>query len=179
MTNMKKLWLVLSMVMVLALATTGFAFAAPAQDDPPTLNLVELALAANEQTGDFDTLIAAVTCPYFNGGLVQILTAPRPLTVFAPTDGAFGRLGLSEKNICTLPKEDLKYILFYHITNGRVNSGQVVASEQLMMLNKQYAPIVVGDGSVLIANAPIVAVDFMATNGIIHVIDGVMLPPTP
>ncbi len=175
---MKKLWLVLSMVMVLALATTGFAFAAPAQDEP-TLNLVELALAANEATGDFDTLIAAVTCPYFGNGFIQILTAARPRTVFAPTDAAFARLELNPENICTLPKETLKYLLFYHITNGRVDSGQVVASEQLMMLNKLYAPVVVGDGSVRIAGAEIVAVDLMATNGIIHVIDGVMLPPTP
>jgi uncharacterized surface protein with fasciclin (FAS1) repeats len=175
---MKKLWTVLSMVVVLALATTGFAFASGTEPQPG--NIIEVALAVNQETGEFSTLIAAVTCPYFGTSLVDMLSRAQR-TVFAPTDAAFAELGLNPENVCTaVDKVTLKYILFYHITRGKLDSGAVVSSDTLEMLNvgsnRQYADVEVKDGNVFIDGQKIIAVDVMASNGYIHVIDGVMSP---
>jgi uncharacterized surface protein with fasciclin (FAS1) repeats len=170
---MKKLWAVLSMVVVLALATTGMTFASrPPQEG----NIVDVAIAVNAQTGDFDTLIAAVTCPAFNGSLVRLLQSKR-VTVFAPTDAAFERLELNPDNVCKkLDPVTLKTVLFYHIAPGIYDSTAVVGMTQIMMLNKLYAPVTVMDGSVYVDEGKVIIPDVMASNGYIHVVDAVLLP---
>jgi uncharacterized surface protein with fasciclin (FAS1) repeats len=170
---MKKLWSVLSIVVVLALATTGFA--AASGPGPKEGNIIDVALAINEETGEFSTLIAAVTCPFFGTSLVDMLSRAQR-TVFAPTDAAFAELGLTPDNVCkALDRNTLKTVLFYHIARGKLDSTAVVGSDMLMMLNGQYADIQV-NGSVTIDGQTIILPDVMAANGYIHVIDGVMLP---
>jgi uncharacterized surface protein with fasciclin (FAS1) repeats len=161
------------MVVVLALATTGMAFAnRPIQEG----NIVDVAVAVNEQTGEFDTLIAAVSCPIFKGGLVQLLQIKR-VTVFAPTDGAFEELGLNEKNVCdALDPVTLKTVLKYHIAPGIYDSKAVANSTEIQTLNKLFVPVEVRNGDVYVDGAKVIIPDVTASNGIIHVVDSVLLP---
>jgi len=122
---------------------------------------------------DFSTLVAAVVA----ADLVDALSANRQLTVFAPTNAAFAALGLNAENIGTaLTKEQLQGILLYHVTTGRRVSPSVVNAPRIKMLSGGFTTISrTGDG-VRINDSNIVAVDIAARNGIVHVIDAVLLP---
>jgi uncharacterized surface protein with fasciclin (FAS1) repeats len=135
--------------------------------------VVDVALAANAQTGEFSTLIAAVVA----ADMVGVLSAVGQRTVFAPTDAAFAELGLDKDNIATaLPVETLRAILSYHVANGRRLSGDVVSADRIRMLSGGFTHITVtGDGA-FINDAGIVAVDIEASNGVIHVINAVLIP---
>jgi len=134
--------------------------------------IVETAIAVNADSGEFSTLIAAVVA----ADLVDTLNGNRQFTVFAPTDAAFAKLGLNAANIGSLPKADLTNILLYHVTTGRKDSGAVVGSDSIKMLNKgTITPSVMG-GSAYVNDSKILAVDIKTSNGIIHVIDTVLLP---
>ena len=142
-----------------------------ARRDGPTI--VETAIAVNAETGEFSTLIAAVQA----AGLVDVLNGNRQFTVFAPTDAAFAALGLNAGNIATaLDDEALTDILLYHVTTGRKDAATVVDSDSLRMLNRDRADVEVGSGGVTIDGAPIVATDIRTSNGIIHIVGGVLLP---
>jgi uncharacterized surface protein with fasciclin (FAS1) repeats len=134
--------------------------------------VVDVALAVNAETGEFSTLIAAVVA----AGLVDNLSANGQRTVFAPTDAAFAELGLDAGNIGTLPLETLTNILLYHVTTGRRDAGSVVTSSQIRMANGKFTKISLKDGGAFINDSQIIATDVLAGNGIIHVIDGVLLP---
>ncbi len=168
---MKKQFTLLLMVLLLALlATTSQAFAkGPAQSGP---SVVDVALEINAQTGEFSTLIAAAVCT----NLVVPLDRKPGVTVFAPTDAAFAELGLDASNVCDIPRKTLSNILRYHIVNRTLLSGDVVASDTIRMANGQLTDISVTDEGVFINDAQIVVVDVLAANGVIHVIDGVLLP---
>jgi uncharacterized surface protein with fasciclin (FAS1) repeats len=173
---MKKLWMVMSMIVVLALATTGFAAAAPRENNYPN-NLLETALAVNGATGAFDTLVAAVTCPAFGSTFTDLLAARGQRTVFAPTDDAFGALGLNEGNICSaLPSDTLANILAYHVANGRRDAMSIADSTQIRMLNGQFAAVTVDMGNAYVDGAQVIIPDVMASNGIIHAVNAVLLP---
>jgi uncharacterized surface protein with fasciclin (FAS1) repeats len=134
--------------------------------------IVETAVAVNADSGEFSTLIAAVVA----ADLVDTLNGNRQFTVFAPTDAAFAALGLNAGNIGALPKADLTNILLYHVTAGRKDAATVVGSDTIRMLNGgSITPSVVG-GSAYVNDAEILAVDIKTSNGIIHVIDAVLLP---
>jgi uncharacterized surface protein with fasciclin (FAS1) repeats len=134
--------------------------------------IVETAIAVNADSGEFSTLIAAVVA----ADLVDTLNGNRQFTVFAPTDAAFAKLGLSAANIGSLPKADLKDILLYHVTAGRKAATTVVGADSIKMLNKgSIVPSVVG-GDAYVNDSKILAVDIKTSNGIIHVIDTVLLP---
>ena len=143
--------------------------AAPAAARRPGPSIVDTAIAVNAQTGEFSTLIAALQA----ADLVGALDGNRQFTVFAPTDAAFAALGLNAGNIgSAFDQATLTNILLYHVTTGRKDSGDVLASDSLRMLNGQRADV----AGATIDGAPIIDVDIPTSNGIIHVVGGVLLP---
>jgi len=133
--------------------------------------IVDVAVAAD----GFDVLVAAVQ----EAGLVDTLGGNRQLTVFAPTDEAFGELGVTADNVGDVDFEavvgaSLTEILTYHVTPGRRNAKSVTSSSKLPTLNGAKIDV---DGTALNGDqADIVATDIEASNGFVHVIDGVLLP---
>jgi len=126
------------------------------------------------QAGTFKTLAAALGA----AGLVDTLKGKGPFTVFAPTDEAFAKLPdgtvanlLRPENI-----DQLKAILTYHVVPGAVRAEQVVMLTSAQTVNGQSVDIVVNGSSVKIESANVVATDIVASNGVIHVIDSVILP---
>ena len=149
-----------------AIGVSGTAGARRGARPGPTI--VDIAVASD----DFDVLVAAVV----EAGLVDALSGRRQLTVFAPTDDAFealaDELGLEVSDLLDLP--NLADILLYHVTNGRRYSQSVVRAPRVEMLNGEDVAV---DGTVLNeGQANIVTTDIEASNGVIHVIDGVLLP---
>ena len=133
------------------------------------LDIVDTAVNA----GDFQTLAAALEA----AGLIETLKGDGPFTVFAPTDEAFGKLpeGTVESLLQPENVDQLVAVLTYHVVPGAVTAEQVVTLDQAATVNGQAVDISVGD-SVMVDNAKVIATDIMATNGVIHVIDSVILP---
>lgn len=133
-------------------------------------DIVDTAVSA----GSFDTLVAAVKA----AGLVDTLKGEGPFTVFAPTDDAFAKL--PEGTIESLLKPENKYklvaILTYHVVAGKVLAKDVVKLSGAKTVNGQRASIMIDDKTVTVDNAKVVKTDIETSNGIIHVIDSVILP---
>lgn len=138
-------------------------------EDEPMSNIVEIAVA----DGRFDTLVAAVQA----AGLAETLSGDGPFTVFAPTDDAFAKLpeGTVEALLEDIPA--LTNILLYHVVEGEVLAEAVVELNEAKTLAGKYIDIRVEDGMVYLNDAMVVITDIMASNGVIHVIDTVLLPP--
>lgn len=135
-------------------------------------NIVEKALAINQENGEFSTLIAAASCTNIAS---RLSNEHRRFTLFAPTDAAFAKLNLNANNVCSsFDSYTLTNILKYHVTRGNRDASQVLSCKSLLMLNHNRAPINASVPS--IAGQKIISTDVVASNGIIHVIDGVMLP---
>lgn len=134
--------------------------------------IVDVAIAANAETGEFSTLIAAVLA----ADLAGPLSAVGQRTVFAPTDAAFAAIGLDAAGVAALPKETLTNILLYHVAAGRRDAESVVSSTRIRMSSGDFTRISLRDGGAYINDAQIVATDIEASNGIIHVINDVLLP---
>jgi len=132
-----------------------------------------IAVAASTTEG-FSTLVAAIEA----AGLVETLQGDGPFTVFAPTDDAFAALpaGLLEKLLLPENVEVLKAILTYHVVAGQVLSADVTAGDVATVEGSTIA--IATDGGVTVNGANVVSVDVMASNGVIHVIDQVIVPPT-
>jgi uncharacterized surface protein with fasciclin (FAS1) repeats len=162
----------------LALVAAFAALATPVVacgDDPvtatdPDSTIVETAVAA----GSFETLVAAIRA----AGLEAALSGPGPFTVFAPTDAAFSALPAGTVETLLLPenREQLEAILTYHVVAGRLTAEDVVGTSSVVTLQGQSLPVVVTDGVVTIGGATVVQTDVAASNGVIHVIDSVLLP---
>jgi uncharacterized surface protein with fasciclin (FAS1) repeats len=133
-------------------------------------DIVEIAASA----GSFNTLVAAVKA----AGLVDTLKGKGPLTVFAPTDEAFAKLpaGTVENLLKPENKDKLTAVLTYHVVPARVTAGEVVNLSSAPTVNGRALRINAQDGRVMVDNAQVVQTDIMATNGVIHVIDSVILP---
>ena len=133
-------------------------------------DIVDTAVAA----GSFKTLVAAVKAT----GLVDTLKGKGPFTVFAPTDEAFAKLpkGTVESLLKPENKSKLADILTYHVVAAKVPAAKV-KSGKVGMVNKKNARVRVKDGKVTINKANVVKTDIMTSNGIIHVIDAVIMPP--
>jgi uncharacterized surface protein with fasciclin (FAS1) repeats len=143
---------------------------APTESRMDLPSIVDIAIGATP--GEFNTLVAAVVA----ADLVETLNGNRQFTVFAPTDDAFAALGLDADNIGSLDKATLTNILLYHVAPGSRPSQSVVTARQLRMMNKDFVKV---NGAELMANsstANIVATDIKARNGVVHVIDAVLLP---
>jgi uncharacterized surface protein with fasciclin (FAS1) repeats len=136
----------------------------------PDKDIVDTAVSA----GSFKTLVAAVQA----AGLVDALKGQGPLTVFAPTDEAFKKLpaGTVENLLKPENKDKLIAVLTYHVVPGRVTAGEVVNLNSAKTLNGHSLKISARDGKVLVDGARVTATDIMASNGVIHVIDSVVLP---
>lgn len=126
--------------------------------------------------GQFKTLVAAVQA----AGLVDTLKGDGPFTVFAPTDEAFAKLpaGTVEDLLKPENKAKLTAILTYHVVPGKVMASQVISLKEAKTVNGKSVKISVANGTVMIDNAKVVKTDIGATNGVIHVIDTVILPDT-
>ena len=147
-----------------------FAVAAPAarEDAEIDKNIVEVAVEA----GSFETLVAAVQA----AGLAETLAGEGPFTVFAPTDAAFAKLPEGTVEALLQDTERLTQILLYHVVSGEVTASEVVNLNRAETLQGQAVSIRVNDGTVMINDASVVSADVMASNGVIHVIDTVLLP---
>jgi len=157
-----------------ALATLGAALAStPAvagHHEKPAADIVDTAVAA----GSFNTLAAALKA----AGLVDTLKGDGPFTVFAPTDEAFARLpaGTVESLLEPANKDKLIAVLTYHVVPGKVMAADVVKLTSAKTVNGQSASIKVDGGKVMVDEATVTATDIKASNGVIHVIDSVILP---
>jgi uncharacterized surface protein with fasciclin (FAS1) repeats len=134
--------------------------------------IVDVALAVNSDTGEFSTLIAALAA----ADLVDTLDGNGQFTVFAPTDAAFSELDLNADNIGDLDTDTLTDILLYHVAKGRRMAEDVVESTQIRMLNRDFTMISLTDEGAFIDEALIVTTDVPADNGVIHIIDAVLVP---
>ncbi|MFN0151749.1 MAG: fasciclin domain-containing protein [bacterium] len=135
-------------------------------------NIVETAVSA----GSFNTLVAAVKA----AGLVETLSGIGPFTVFAPTDETFAKLpaGTIEELLKPENKQKLTRILTYHVVAGNVMAADVVKLQTARTVNGQSLAILTENGKVTVGGARVVSTDIATSNGVIHVIDAVLLPST-
>jgi len=133
-------------------------------------DIVDMAVSA----GSFKTLVAAVKA----AGLVEALKGEGPFTVFAPTDEAFAKLPEGTVEALLKDKEKLASILTYHVVSGAVKAEDVVKLKKAETLNGQNVKITVDEGAVMVDNANVITTDILCSNGVIHVIDKVILPDT-
>jgi uncharacterized surface protein with fasciclin (FAS1) repeats len=134
--------------------------------------IVDVAVSA----GTFNTLVTAVKA----AGLVDVLNSRGPFTVFAPTDEAFAKIPRETLAGLLKPenKDKLASILTYHVVAGAVMAADVVKLKSAKTVNGQSVAIQVRDGKVFVDNAQVVKTDIRASNGVIHVIDTVIMPKT-
>jgi uncharacterized surface protein with fasciclin (FAS1) repeats len=182
---------ILSLALVLVLAISAFApfsVSAKGKKSNPyvvkncTTSIVDVALSVNAQSGEFSTLIAALSA----AGLVSSFDCDskgmgKVSTVFAPTDEAFAKLGLNAGNIgSAFPKGTLRNILLYHVTRGALPSSAVVATSSIRMRNGGTVGVSIEGSDVFLTSnndpSKIIGLDVMADNGVIHIIDTVLLP---
>jgi uncharacterized surface protein with fasciclin (FAS1) repeats len=142
----------------------GNAVAASAQN----ADIVETAAA----TGNFDTLASLLT----QAGLVKTLKGKGPYTVFAPTDKAFSKVPKATLDSLANDKAKLRSVLLYHVAKGKVTAKKVVKRKSIKTLNGQRARVKVRGDKVLVGGARVVTPDVRASNGVIHVINKVLIP---
>jgi uncharacterized surface protein with fasciclin (FAS1) repeats len=155
---------------ILLIALLSISFAAPADAQRSHADLIDVARSA----GSFQTLLAAVEA----AGLTEALQDPGPFTVFAPTDDAFARLpeGTVESLLEPENRDRLRAILMYHVVPARVSAAQASALRFTGTLNGQRLSIQPANGGLSIGNSSVIQADIVAENGVIHVIDQVLLP---
>jgi len=132
-------------------------------------DLVATATAA----GKFTTLTMLLK----RAGLVSALKQPGPYTVFAPTDAAFKKVPKKTLKALLANKAKLKAVLLYHVVSGKVTAADVVKLHSAKTLNGKKVRIHVPNSTVFVNNAKVVKADVMATNGVIHVVNRVLIPP--
>jgi uncharacterized surface protein with fasciclin (FAS1) repeats len=168
---MKRVAFVLSLAAVVGLVAIAPGFAAERKSKKEAAkDIVDTAVAA----GDFKTLAAALKA----ADLVETLKGKGPFTVFAPTDEAFAKL--PEGTLADLRKPENKKklvgILTYHVVAGKVMAADVVKLTEAKTVQGSEVKIKVTDGKVMVDNANVVKTDIVCGNGVIHVIDAVILP---
>ncbi len=159
-------------------AATGFlalvlgmnaGMASVTADEPGTKDIVDTAVAA----GNFKTLVTAVKA----AGLVDTLKGEGPFTVFAPTDEAFAKIPEDKLQALLKDKKALTAVLTYHVVSGKVMAADVVKLDSAKTVQGQSLGIVTKDGKVTINGVNAVKTDIVCKNGVIHVIDAVLMPP--
>ncbi len=160
-SNLRLFVVGLSTLVVLGLSLNSIAGSAK-QD------IVDTAVAA----GSFKTLATALEA----ADLVETLKGKGPFTVFAPTDEAFAKLPAGTVEALLKDTTKLRAILTYHVVPGRVIAAEVTKLGSAKTVNGQSLAIRVQDGTVMVDNAKVITTDIAASNGVIHVIDAVMLP---
>jgi uncharacterized surface protein with fasciclin (FAS1) repeats len=162
-----------SLISIIALAANSVTFAyqydeiAAYADEKEQTDIVDTAVAA----GSFNTLVVALK----SAGLVDTLKGDGPFTVFAPTDEAFAKIPAEDLNALLSDKEALTKILTYHVISGKVMSPDVVNLNSATSVQGQPIAISTEKG-VMVDNAKVIKTDIVASNGVIHVIDTVIIP---
>ncbi len=161
---MRKLSMALAGAAMLAIAT-------PSVSQAQSQDIVETAVAA----GTFKTLATALTA----AGLIETLKGPGPFTVFAPTDEAFAKVPKATLDALLADKDKLKAVLLYHVVPGKVMAADAIKldGKSAKMVSGAEAKISVMGGTVMVNQAHVIKADIAAKNGVIHVIDAVILPP--
>jgi uncharacterized surface protein with fasciclin (FAS1) repeats len=192
--------LVAALTMSVALPAAAKGPKGPVPGKPGEANIVEIAQAVNAESGEFSYLLAAATCDYFDGAVVDLLTGKKRLTLFAPTDAAFQALQETLGVATPAPEitcdafaatpEVLFDVLAYHVTEGRRFSNSVFnrnATKPVKMLNGQFVitnpeltltDIAGQDVGIVLDEEDQPVANINASNGVIHVIDTVLLPFT-
>jgi uncharacterized surface protein with fasciclin (FAS1) repeats len=166
---------VTSRLLIYSLAILGFsAAAAPFMNageahKKPTKDIIETAIAA----GNFKTLATALG----EAGLIETLKGAGPFTVFAPTDDAFAKVPKADLDNLLKNREQLKKVLLYHVVAGKIMSADVIKLKSATTVEGSKVTINTKGKNVMINSANVIAVDVEATNGVIHVIDTVIMPP--
>jgi uncharacterized surface protein with fasciclin (FAS1) repeats len=150
-------------------AVSALLLAGPARADAPG-TIVDVAAGA----GTFTTLVAALK----DAGLADTLAGPGPFTVFAPTDAAFAKLppGTVASLLKPENKKKLQAILLYHVVKGDVMAADLKDGEHVTTLEGKPLTIGISGGTVNVSGATVVKADIPASNGVIHVIDTVLIP---
>ena len=158
------------LVAAFTLPTVVSAQESTQKDKKPMKNIVQVAVDA----GSFKTLVAAVQA----AGLAETLQGPGPFTVFAPTDAAFAKLPDGTVTALLADKEKLASILTFHVVSGKVMAADLIKSNGATPKTVNGLPldIVVRGGKVYVNGVNVVTADVQASNGVIHVIDAVLLP---
>ena len=151
-----------SMIAVVAMVSAGSVFAAA----EPKSDIVDTAVAA----GNFKTLAAALQA----AGLVDTLKGKGPFTVFAPTDDAFAKVPKADLDALLKDKAKLTAVLTYHVVPGAVMAKDVKAGKVKTVQGSELT--IATSGGVMVDNAKVTATDIVADNGVIHVIDSVVIP---
>ena len=161
---MKRIYVMTCLALLLTLSLSSSAYAGSKKD------IVDTAVAA----GDFKTLATALQA----AGLVETLKGAGPFTVFAPTDEAFAKLpaGTVEDLLKPENKQKLVSILTYHVVAGDVMAKDVVKLSEAKTVNGKEVKIMVQGGKVMVDGANVTKTDIKCSNGVIHVIDSVLLP---
>lgn len=144
------------------------AVASPAAPAAKRANIVNTAVKA----GQFKTLVALVK----RAGLAKTLSAGGPYTVFAPTDAAFKKVPKSTLNALLKDRAKLRAVLLYHVAKGRLTSKKVVKLKAVKTLNGQSLSVRARSGGVFVGGARVTTPDVRASNGVIHVINRVLVP---
>jgi uncharacterized surface protein with fasciclin (FAS1) repeats len=164
---MNRMWTGAVMLIVAIIVIGGVAALLVSTPQPQPKNIVQVA----SEAGSFNTLLAAAEA----AGLSETLSTEGPFTVFAPTDEAFSKLPAGTVESLLENPDALRQILLYHVVSGKVESGQVVQLDRVTTLQGGTLSVDTSNG-VRIGNANVVAADVMASNGVIHVIDTVLIP---
>ena len=163
---MKK-WMLFGTIATVAGLVLSLSYVGTAAEDGDPMDIVDTALSA----GSFDTLVTAIEA----AGLVETLKGSGPFTVFAPTDEAFGKLPAGTIEALLADKAKLSKILTYHVVPGKVMAADVVKMKSAKTVEGQSVSIETGQG-VRVNSANVIKTDILASNGVIHVIDAVLLP---
>jgi uncharacterized surface protein with fasciclin (FAS1) repeats len=155
---------------LVAIANTAFAQAAARTVPAPAGDIVAVASGA----GTFSTLVTAVKA----AGLVETLQGAGPFTVFAPNDAAFAKLPAGALDGLLADKAKLTGVLTYHVVPGKVMAADVVkgGNAQVKTVNGKSLTIEVRNGAVYVDGARVIRTDILASNGVIHVLDAVVMP---
>ncbi|WP_319507860.1 fasciclin domain-containing protein [uncultured Methanolobus sp.] len=173
---MKLYKVIVALLIATTLLLSGCAEQAPEEEmdteeeEEVEMNIVETAVAA----GSFDTLVTAVQA----AGLADTLSGEGPFTVFAPTDEAFAALPEGTLDGLLEDKEALTAVLTYHVVPGKAMSGDLSDMMVLETVQGEEVTIYIADGNVMVNDANVVQADIETSNGVIHVIDKVILPPS-
>lgn len=160
-------------IVALSLVLLAFSvISTNAQDMDKKMKLKDIVTTAVD-AGSFKTLATALT----EAGLIETLKGKGPFTVFAPTDAAFAKLPKGTLESLLKDKKALKKILLYHVVAGNVMASDVVKLKDAKTVEGSDVMIEVKDGNVMINNAKVTTADVKASNGVIHIIDTVLLPP--
>jgi uncharacterized surface protein with fasciclin (FAS1) repeats len=173
--GMKRYWFAV-FCLILCVALFGCAKKEKPAEEPPTQQVTEAPKTIIDVAvadGRFTTLVKAVQA----AGLVETLSGAGPFTVFAPTDEAFAKLPPGTIDALLADPAKLKDILLYHVVAGKNMAADVQANPSATTAFGEPVAIAVTDGVVMVGGAAVIAADIEASNGVIHVIDTVLIPP--